>query len=130
MYVDRRYIYLLRRVSKGKARIIDQRLVWNASRVEDKLHQIFDSQRIEINSRKRLPWFGVQVKIGIAKNPESRLKQINESRLSSGKTEWFLVSYADIMYLHFLFLFYGFILWIRLFQIITAAVAAYLVFTL
>jgi hypothetical protein len=100
--IDRRYVYIMKRTGKTRARLADCRRVMNARKVERRLHKIFASSRFVMRKRKRMPWFGYHIKIGIATNPKERNADVDGNLYGSGKTEWFHLSAADLAYCHLL----------------------------
>lgn len=97
---DRRYVYLMQRTRKNRARLLGAWKMLNAARVERKMHILFESSRFEMRKTKRPPAWGVHIKIGISEDPEKRLEYINKSGLKSGRTEWFYFTPGEKRYLH------------------------------
>jgi hypothetical protein len=122
--MDRRYVYLLKRTKKNRAKIVDYRKVWDATKAERRLHRIFESQRFEMRKTKAPPWIGYHVKIGIAKDPEERLEEINKSGLKSGRTEWFYFMPGDLFYVSCLLIYWVALPFIRI--IIFIALTAFI----
>lgn len=98
--LDRRYVYLMKRTPDNKAKMIACRRMFNARKVEKALHDLFAESRFDITRRIRFrKWFQSHVKIGIARRPKSRLRQVNENIFGSGHTEWFAVNGLELILL-------------------------------
>lgn len=106
-------VYILHRTGKRKAKLYAVWKVWDAQKVEKKLHRIFSVCGVDVR-KSSPPLFGKHIKIGISNNPESRVEDINESGLFSGKTEWFHLRMGSRFVLYMLLSYHQHLLLIRL----------------
>ncbi len=70
--------------------------------LEKILHRIYKSERFVMSKKNKFHFLNIPIKIGITKNPTARQKQIQQSVFSSGKTEWFLISIPEYLFLLFI----------------------------
>jgi hypothetical protein len=91
-----RYLYLLQRHKAGDVKLVMAVKVYGAYRKEQSLHDKFSCSRFTISRRFPVNRWGQGVyKIGIATNVKSRVASINKD-INSGKTEWFLLTPAEV----------------------------------
>lgn len=128
--MDRRYLYLLQRHPDGKVSLVLCVRVFFAYRKEQKLHNLFSCSRFTLSRRVRFrAWGQDHYKIGIASNVKSRLASINKD-LESGKTEWFALTWLEVLFVA------GWLLWYKarpyvnavvIFATVATFVAAYVI---
>lgn len=92
-------MYLLIRTRRNKVKNLLTLRVLFARRCEQRLHRMFQDSRFRM--RKRV-WFGKwwqhHVKIGIASKPIERRGNISRNIYGSGKTEWFAMTWLEIVF--------------------------------
>lgn len=77
-----------------------------AEKIEKKLHQVFQDSRFTLTRKIWLgKWLQSHIKIGISKDSDKRLKQINRNIFNTGHTEWFAMNYLELLVL------YGWVTW-------------------
>jgi len=107
LFKEFKYIYLFRRCARQEATIILKRKMWNAAKIEKRLHQFFDKSRFRLTREVfRFKWMQMHIKIGISKDPDQRLRSVNNDFFKSGNTEWFAMNIFE------LFAVYAWILWL------------------
>ncbi|MEM1123879.1 MAG: hypothetical protein AAGJ18_25805 [Bacteroidota bacterium] len=107
MLKEFKYIYLFRRVGNNQARLILKRKMWNAAKIEKRLHQFFAKSRFRLTKKVfRFKWMQMHIKIGISNNPHKRLRSINRNFYGSGNTEWFAMTLFELIGV------YAWILWL------------------
>jgi len=79
---DIRYVYLFKRVSHDKARLVVKKKMWNAEKIEKRLHQHFSKSRFTMTRKiNQGQWAQAHVKIGISKDVDRRLRATNSPRI-------------------------------------------------
>lgn len=123
MMFDKRSVYLMIRTRNNEAEIIRCRTVLNARKIESKLHKRFSSSRFVMTRKIRFnKWFQHHVKIGIAKNPKLRNKQVTKDIFDSGKTEWFAINDVELSLLLCFLWYYHYKLKIQILFTITSII--------
>lgn len=94
------YIYLLERVGKNKVELSFSVPVMNMEKAEKELHEKFGDSRIKDITRKRMPvLFQGHYKIGLSKDVQKRVEEINKSKLKNGKTEYFAANWLEVLFI-------------------------------
>ena len=107
MLKEFKYVYLFRRCAREEATIILKRKMWNAAKIEKRLHQYFDKSRFRLTKKIfRFKWMQMHIKIGISKDPDQRLRSVNNNFFKSGNTEWFAMNIFELIVV------YAWILWL------------------
>lgn len=83
--------------------------MWNAERIEKRLHQYFRKSRFTMTNKiNQGQWAQAHVKIGISKDVDRRLQDINKNIFKSGNTEWFAMHIVEQLIVHALIRWYAY----------------------
>ena len=106
---DIRYVYLFKRVSHDRARLVVKKKMWNAEKIEKRLHQHFSKSRFTMTRKiNQGQWAQAHVKIGISKDVDRRLQDVNNNFFKSGRTEWFAMHILEQLVVHALIRWYAY----------------------